>query len=253
MRKHKISSHIDTQERTLQHRKLIKSKYFLKKLYETWYKLIFNQLSIHDNSTIVELGSGGGFIKEIYPEIITSDIIELPSNDMVFSALNMPFKNDSVDAFVMIDTMHHLPDAEKFLNEARRVLRRNGEIIMIEPANTFWGRFIYKNFHHEKFDTKASWKFESDGPLSSSNQALPWIVFFRDEKMFKDLFPYYHIEKIIYLNPLLYLLSGGLTFKQFMPDFLYSTVAFFDKILPRITKEFSMFMFIKIRYLENEL
>ena len=64
----------------------------------------------------------------------------MPSNDMTFSALEMPLKNHSVGGIFMIDTMHHIPDSEQFLNEASRVLLKGGKIIMIEPANSFLGR-----------------------------------------------------------------------------------------------------------------
>ena len=38
------------------------------------------------DKSILELGSGGGFLKEMYPAIITSDVLQLPSVDKVFSA-----------------------------------------------------------------------------------------------------------------------------------------------------------------------
>jgi len=195
---------------------------------------------------LVELGSGGGFIKEIEPKIICTDIIDLPSNDMTFSALEMPFEDHSVAGIFMIDTMHHIPDSEKFLLEACRVLHKGGKIIMIEPANSIWGRFIYKNFHHEPFIPAGSWTIPSTGPLSGANGALPWIIFIRDNEIFKNKFPNLKIESTEYINPFTYLFSGGVSRKQLMPDFAYPAIKYFDKWLPRISKQLSMFMVIKI-------
>jgi len=109
----------------------------------------------------------------------------------------------------MIDTMHHIPDSEQFLHEASRVLMNGGKIVMIEPANSMWGRFIYKNFHHEPFIPEGDWSISSTGPLSGANGALPWIVFIRDYEIFRNKFPGLKIENMEYLNPFTYLFSGG--------------------------------------------
>lgn len=91
------------------------------------------------------------------PGVITSDVLKLPNVDKVFSVCNMPFANESVDAFTMIDVLHHVAEPRAFFKEALRCLKVGGNIIMIEPANTLWSRFIYTNFHHELFDPYARW------------------------------------------------------------------------------------------------
>jgi len=85
----------------------------------------------------------------------------------------------------MFDVLHHIPHPREFFKEALRCLKVGGQIGMIEPANTLWGRFIYKNFHHEGFDTKAGWKLSAGGPLSNGNGAIPWIIFRETEKFSK--------------------------------------------------------------------
>ncbi len=244
--KYNIEYPLDSPERTLHHRKIILSKKFLKRLYEQWYDEFIKEINNLPNDTLIELGAGGGFLKEIEPKIICTDILDLPSNDMTFSALNMPFNNDSVGGIFMIDTLHHLPDVEKFLSEVDRVLMKNGKLIMIEPANSLWGRFIYKNFHHEPFDTNGNWTIPDKGPLSGANGALPWIVFERDRLLFNEKFPNLKIEKLEYRNPLLYLASGGVSYKQLLPDFMFSVLNKIDFLLPKVFKQISMFQTIKI-------
>jgi len=117
---------------------------------------------------------------------------------------------------------------------------------MIEPANSLWGRFIYKNFHHEPFDPRGGWSIPATGPLSGANSALPWIVFIRDNQKFCEEYPELKIESIEYINPLTYLLTGGVSRRQFLPDFIFPLVRLIDKILPKISKHLSMFMVIKI-------
>ncbi len=241
-----IACGLDSPERTLRHREIILHKKFLKKLYEQWYDEFLKEIKTLPNDVYVEIGSGGGFLKEVAPGVICTDVLELPTNDKTFSALEMPFENNSVGGIFMVDTFHHISDAEKFLAEVSRVLVKNGKVIMIEPANSLWGRFIYKNFHHEPFDEKGGWTIPVTGPLSGANQALPWIVFERDQAIFRKRFPNLIIEKISYRNPLLYLLSGGVSYKQFLPDFMFPLINFLDRVLPRISKQVSMFEMIRI-------
>jgi SAM-dependent methyltransferase len=250
MRKYKIEHSLDSPERSMLHGEIIKNKLFLRKLYQEWYAIFTSEINRLPEGLLVELGSGGGFLKEVEPRIICTDIIDLPTNDLTFSALNMPFDNHSVAGLFMIDTMHHIPDSEKFLNEASRILKKGGKIVMIEPANTIWGRFIYRNFHHEPFIPEGSWTIPSTGPLSGANGALPWIVFIRDREIFAKKFPGLTIESIAYLNPFTYLFSGGVSRAQVLPDFAYPFLKYFDRWLPRISKHFSMFMVLKISSLD---
>jgi SAM-dependent methyltransferase len=244
--KYQIDLPLDSPERTVLHGNLIKSKFFLRKLYAQWHSLFLKEMATVPEGLLVELGSGGGGLKELEPRLITSDIIDLPSNDMTFSALDMPFGDHSVAAICMTDTMHHIPDSEEFLREVNRVLVDNGRMIMIEPANSAWGRFIYKNFHHEPFEPEGGWTIPPSGPLSGANGALPWIVFVRDYPVFQQKFPELKLEVVEYRNPLLYLLSGGVSYRQLLPDFTYGFVSFLDRLLPRISKQFSMFMLIRV-------
>ena len=133
----------------------------------------------------------------------------------------MPFDNQSLDAIVMIDVLHHIPDARAFFREATRCLKPGGRVVMIEPANTCWGRFIYTHFHHEGFDPNTVWEFQSQGPLSTANGALPWIVFNRDRRQFESEFPSLQIINIRHHTPFRYLASGGLTLRQLVPTWSY--------------------------------
>lgn len=245
--KHKFIHGLDSPLRTLEHAKIIQKKYFLRKLYTSWYEILFKQIPDYSGKKIVELGSGGGFLKELAPEVITSDFLDLPSNDMCFSALEMPFNSAELDGIFMIDTFHHLPDVAQFLTEADRTLKLGAKIIMIEPANSRWGRWIYQNFHHEPFQPAGDWKIPTSGPLSGANGALPWIVFERDHVIFTQQYPNLKIESIDYHTPLLYLLSGGVSMYQLLPNFCYPLVAWLDHNILKMSKQASMFMTVVIQ------
>ena len=245
--KYNIPLDLDSPERTVFHRDIIRKKRFLRKLYEEWYSILSRYKPAFPEGKIVEIGSGGGFLKEVEPAVICSDVLELPGNDLTFSALEMPFEDEELSVLFMIDTFHHIPDAGKFLKEAERVLAPGGAVIMIEPANSLWGRFIYKNFHHEPFEPEGDWTIPSSGPLSGANGALPWIVFERDQAVLQAEYPGFEIEEISYHTPFRYLVSGGVSFKQLVPGFTYGFFSGLDKFLASLWPQLSMFVTIRLK------
>ena len=242
-------SHLDLPETTMTHRNIILSKPFLRKIYVDWYsefKHFSEQQTVEGK--VVEIGSGGGFLKDVYPQVITSDIMPLSVCYMQFSAEEMPFENNSLKAIFMLNVLHHIPDNERFFAEAQRTLQKGGFVYMIEPATTWFSKIIYKNFHHEPFDEKAKdWKFASKGPLSDANGAIPWIIFQRDYGRFRQLFPNLALESFTYHTPFKYLLSGGLSKPNLIPFFLFGLVTIFEKILSPFNSKIALFQTIIVR------
>lgn len=245
--KQSFRANIDNPQTTIERRKIISQKYFLQRIYTEFYNRLNSALKDSNRKgTIVELGSGGGFIKKIIPKVKTSDILKLPDVDMQFSVLKMPFKNKSVNAFIMIDVFHHISDIKKFLNEINRCLKKGGQIIMIEPSNTLFGRIIYKYFHHELYNATGKWSFKSSGPLSGANSALAWIVFIRDRKIFEKEFPMLKIIKIEAHTPFKYLISGGFSYRQLLPDFFYPATQFLELLLCSLNRYLGIFYTIEV-------
>lgn len=240
---------LDASETTLFHAKLIRQKIFLKNIYIDFYKRILNNLSKKNKKGfIIEIGSGGGFIKKIIPQVKTSDLIKLPKHDFQFSALKMPFKKNSVNAFIMIDVLHHIPDANMFFKEMRKCLKKDGQIVMIEPSNTFLGGFISKYFHHEAYIPQAKqWTFKSSGPLSGANLALPWIIFYRDRQKFKKKYKAFKIIKLEAHTPFSYLISGGLSYPSLLPGFFYPLVRTLELLINPLNKYLGMFYTISLK------
>ncbi|MCK9602800.1 MAG: radical SAM protein [Candidatus Omnitrophica bacterium] len=242
---------INTLETFELHRRIIRQKPFLKKVYRDWYKMLKDSINGLSRGTIIELGSGGGFLKEVIPQAYTSDIVLMPGLDLNLSALDLPFKNNSISAFLMLDTMHHINKPVVFFKELSRCLRGGGRIIMIEPANTLWSRFIFVNFHQEDFDVSAGWEFETSGPLSSANGALPWIVFSRDRDIFLKEFPQLKIKRLRYHTPLRYILSGGLSMRQIAPSFTYGFFGVLEFLISPLNKYLGMFLLVEIEKCAN--
>ena len=203
-------------------RQIIQGKKFLRKIYEEWYSAIAASLPLTEGP-VLELGSGGGFIKEVFPRLIASDCFFSPRLDLVMDGQQLPFKEKSLRAIVMTNVFHHLPRPREFLRESIRCLHSGGVIVMIEPWVTPWSTFIYKRFHSEPFEQESlNWEFNPSGPLSGANGANPWIIFERDREKFCGEFRELEIISIRPMMPFRYLVSGGVSLRSFMPGLTYA-------------------------------
>jgi len=229
------------------HAERLEKNLFLRKLYTDFYKDFIKMAENDPRGLYVEIGSGMGFIKQLSSRIITSDVRSLPGLDMCFSAEKMPFEDSSVDGIFMLNVLHHIKEPEKFLKEAQRCLKKNGKIIMVEPANTVFSRFIYRNFHHEPFNINGNWKVEGESHLGDANGALPWIIFIRDVAKFNMNFPSLMIMRKDLHTPLRYILSGGFSCFQLMPSFLYNGVRSLEKLLSPFNDHIGMFLTIELK------
>lgn len=213
---------IDSSKAISIHKRIIQEKPFLKKIYKEWYTEISNFLVKKSGGPILEIGSGGGFLKEFVPDLITSEILQTPDVDVVLDGHYLPVKENSLNGVVMVDVFHHLQDSELFLNNVSCCVKPGGVLAMIEPWNTPWSKIVFKYLHHEPFDPDTDeWKFPKGGPLSQSNQALPWIVFDRDRVKFEQEHKGWRLLKVKVQMPFCYLLSGGVSYRSFLPGRLF--------------------------------
>jgi SAM-dependent methyltransferase len=213
---------IDAPETTIKRSRLIKEKPFLRKIYEEWHSFLITALSNIPSGPVLELGSGGGFLKEQLPGLITSEVFYIPHVDIVLKGSFLPFRDQSLSGIVMIDVFHHINHSETFLAEVERCVKIKGKVVMVEPWVTPWSRIVYKHLHHELFEPeREDWGFPETGPLSGANGALPWIVFQRDKKKFMKEFPGLAIENIHLMMPFRYILSGGVSMRNLMPGWTF--------------------------------
>ena len=226
---------------------IIQNKLFLKQFYQDCYLSISNLLPDEINGPVLELGSGGGFLKRYINNLVTSEILKVSNIDVILDGQQLPFKNASLRAIVMIDVFHHIPDVKAFLTDASRSIKPGGAVIMIEPWVTKWSRFVYSYLHHEPFDPEIKeWILPKGRPLSSANPALPWIVFERDREKFKDEFPQWQKMRIKLHSPFCYLVSGGVSYRSFMPGRFYRVFRQFEDLLQPFFSSLAMFATIRL-------
>jgi SAM-dependent methyltransferase len=238
---------IDDPRTTVLRRGIIHDKPFLTAIYCDWYRMIVEALPAAPG-TVLELGSGAGFLAEILPEVITSDVFASPYVRMILDAQSLPFAEASLRAIVMTNVLHHLPEPKRFLVEAARCVRPGGIVAMVEPWVSSWSRRVYTRLHHEPFDSDAPASLmTAGGPLSAANGALPWVLFVRERDDFDRAFACWNIESIQPMMPFRYLLSGGVSLRNLMPAW---TTSFWrrveDAFQPRADR-WAMFAFVVLR------
>lgn len=111
-------------------------------------KLIKNVIGqIGHNRKILDIGCGTGEFSglfnqddysgiDISPRYIAYAKKKARGNFRVMDAANLQFPDKNFDFILIMAIIHHLNDEEanKVINEARRVLKPNGKILMIEDA-----------------------------------------------------------------------------------------------------------------------
>lgn len=216
-------------------RQIIRERPLIRRIYDVWYqRLLDDERSVPgdpDEHVVLELGSGGGYIQEIAPRVVTSDLVEGVA-DLVVDGRELPFPEGSVRAILLTHVFHHIPDVRRFFEEAQRVLIPGGVITMIEVSHTPFARFFFRHFHPEPYDDEAAdWRFDQSDAMKESNQALSWMVFFRDRARFAEICPRLGLRQWSYLPWLGYLLSGGVTRKSLVPGGLAPLARAMDRLV----------------------
>lgn len=232
-------------------RAMIREKPLIRRCYDLWYRLLLQDADSVPPSIrslpVVELGSGASYIRELRPGIITSDITT-GNVDLVFDGRSLPFRSGSLRALLLTHVFHHIPDVGAFLQECSRVLAPGGVVSMVDIPHTPFARLFFSKFHPEPYDDHAtSWSFPPGHTMLDSNQALTWMVFYRDRRLLTQLVPQLQLEKRRYLPWLSYLLSGGVNLPSFVPRPLTGLASILDTVLRPLDPLFAIHWQLTIR------
>ena len=233
-------------------REILDSKKMFKQVISEFYSACYNLDLKHFNQKgdKLEIGAGVSFIKELYPDVITSDIKKTTHLDREIDALNMELDNNSMGAIYGLNCFHHLPDPNLFFKELDRVLVKGGGCVLIDPFHGTFASFLYKRlFKDETFDkTQKNWIDPENEVMKGANQALSYIVFLRDKKKFEKENP--NLELVIQKplnNYMRYLISGGLNFRQLLPNFMIPVIKLVEFLITPINYFFALHQVIVIR------
>lgn len=236
------------------HHEILSEKKMIRAVFEEFYRTCLSLEARHFGGVTgkrVEIGAGTSFLKSLQPDIISTDLEPGPNTDMVVDAQRMPFEANSVRTLFCINAFHHFPDPRQFFSELVRVVRPGGGCIIIDPAYGPVADFVFRRlFASEGYDRAAGeWGYLPgvDGqPLP--NQALSYVVLFRDLERMKREFPAIEVvEADVMSNYLEYLLSGGLNFRQLVPDIMKPVVRAMETSLSPFRKQLGLHHFVVLR------
>jgi SAM-dependent methyltransferase len=232
-------------------REMIESKPAVKRCYDLWYRQMLEDADSapaeYRERPVVEVGSGLSYIRALRPDVITSDVTT-GNVDLALDGRFLPFRDNSVRALLLAHVFHHIPDVTAFLREAERVLVPGGAISMVDETHTPFARFFFSAVHPEPYNSSAAeWTFEYHHNMLDSNQALSWIVFFRDRKALAKVAPSLRLERWNYLPWFSYLLSGGVNLRSLMPRGLARRSAAIDRMFSPLDGAFAIHWRLTVR------
>jgi len=154
--------------------------------------------------------------------MICLDLTKAPWLDIVGDAQSLPFNSGCISNLILIDTLHHVARPLLFFEEAVRILRNGGRIIIMEPYLSPVSRAVFAAFHPEPFSMNCD-PFQTEIPLSAdrpfdANQAVATILFFKQLRAWQKRFPAFKLIRRKRLALFAYPATGGFSGKKLLPD-----------------------------------
>jgi SAM-dependent methyltransferase len=236
---------------TLQNRAALDRNPNLLYWYEQLYREQFRDLCDPAHLRILEIGSGVSPLRRFYPEVTTSDILELDYLDHVFDCHKIDqvaaLPDESFDVITLTNVLHHLHRPLEFLQRAANKLKHSGKLVATEPYFSLISTPIFKYLHHEAVNLSIS-KPELDeiaGPLSSANIALPWLMFVEHPSWVESLRAHYQFDErsLKPFSSLSYMATGGISHRIPLPGPIYQFLFHLDLIVSRTLPQLSASFF----------
>ena len=165
----------------------------------------------------VELGCGAGF-SELFLHagpLELTDTEPWPWVRRVVDAHAMPYADASVDVLIVNNVIHHLAYPARFLDDAARILRPGGHLLVQECNCSLTTRLAIRLTGHEAYDLRAD-PFDPSRPCNepadpwSANCAIPNLLF-DDLVRFRARWPQYDVLDAVRSEFFVHFNSGGIT------------------------------------------
>lgn len=233
----KESSSLD--RRQIAHRDVWKKKKSIRLLYRDFHRRLLESCPA---GRILDIGGGTAHIKELRPDVVSTDILPFPGIDVVADAHRLPFQDGYFAGIIMLDVLHHLERPIEFLNEASRLLKPGGRLAMIEPAMTALAGGFYTHCHDEPVemdaDAFATVTINPDRDPFDANQAIPTLLFATPAacRRVETAIPSLRVRSCDWFSLFAYPMSGGFQNWSLMPAALVSPLLALEDRVPAIIR-----------------
>jgi SAM-dependent methyltransferase len=207
----------------------------LRRAYRDFHRRIAAHIDRRLPGPIVELGSGIGNIRDVIAGVVRTDLFPNPWIDQVENAYRLSFGDGELAHVIMFDVFHHLRYPRTALRECRRVLRREGRLIIFDPYVSLAGRLVYGPLHHEPIglddpivpDAPPGFSPAADDYYAAQGNATR-VFWQREHAEILDGWDVVARERI---GAWPYALTGGYSKPQLYPEFMYGAMSVLDQML----------------------
>lgn len=211
-------------------------KPLLREIYSIFYKRILSFIKRDVAGEIVELGSGIGNFKSVYPQAIATDIFPNPWIDRIEDAYKLSSKDGGISNLILFDVFHHLKYPGLALKEFHRSLNQNGRVIIFDPSISLLGFLVYGVFHHEPvaWRKKIEWMPENrEDPNKDyyAAQGNATRVFAKGSPLISLIEKDWKVIVVKKYADVSYVLSGGFSKPALYPKIFLPVLKIADKIL----------------------
>lgn len=104
--------------------------FFIKNKIRRFCKKIFSR-----SEKILDIGCGSKpyYHKSISARITGGDIVATKSTHIVFNAMKLPFKNQSFDGVICVNSLYYYPNPFEAVKEMSRIMKKNGKVVLVTP------------------------------------------------------------------------------------------------------------------------
>lgn len=204
-----------------------------------WYGNLVGALAAwRKEGPTLELGSGIGAARDVFPELTTSDVVATPYADRVVDAYAIPHDPPWAN-LLAVDVLHHLRDPFRFFASASAALEPGGRLLLSEPAATPWGRLFYRLFHHEPINPAAivpPFVFAPDdaatGEFANMGMARALFVDHHDNTQARLAHLRLSVNAVRYRDLFAYPATGGYSRSALLPAPVIRTLLAAERRLP---------------------
>ena len=151
--------------------------YLKKRVLKTFHNLIntFFKKNIYEFKNSLDLGSAdGSFVKILKENGLNAQGLDV--KDINFENDKFDFEDNTFDLVTAISVIEHLSSPNNFLNEVKRVLKKNSFFILVTPNWKFDMKDFFDDPTHIKPYTKKSINFLLESFNFKNIKIVPWIV-----------------------------------------------------------------------------